>query len=135
MTHTDRDFGDVEIVPLMDRYELVVLKTVAISEYGEWPEEIYNPFANGARYILSSDIAKFIISQHANHSLQRFIHEICLQGEPRLERHQISAVASLKLEVDSVGFFGPQLEDFPQVLSPLPGLPPSRDCDPRIPLQ
>lgn len=27
-------FGDVEILPFMDRYELVVLKTVAICEYG-----------------------------------------------------------------------------------------------------
>lgn len=27
-------FGDIEILPFMDRYELVVLKTVAICEYG-----------------------------------------------------------------------------------------------------
>lgn len=27
-------FGDIVILPFMDRYELVVLKTVAICEYG-----------------------------------------------------------------------------------------------------
>lgn len=27
-------FGDVMILPFMDRYELVVLKTIAICEYG-----------------------------------------------------------------------------------------------------
>ncbi|KAI3455963.1 hypothetical protein Pfo_012626 [Paulownia fortunei] len=123
-------FGDIEILPFMDRYELVVLKTVAICEYGvrnvtaayimkcdddtfirvdtilkeiegvspgrslylgnlnllhrplrtgkwavsyeEWPEEIYPPYANGPGYIISSDIAKYIVSQHANHSLRLF---------------------------------------------------------------
>lgn len=27
-------FGDIVIIPFMDRYELVVLKTIAICEYG-----------------------------------------------------------------------------------------------------
>ena len=27
-------FGDIVILPFMDRYELVVLKTIAICEYG-----------------------------------------------------------------------------------------------------
>ncbi|XP_010275035.1 PREDICTED: hydroxyproline O-galactosyltransferase GALT2-like [Nelumbo nucifera] len=123
-------FGDIVILPFMDRYELVVLKTLAICEYGvhnlsaayimkcdddtfvrvdtvlkeikgispkrslymgnlnllhrplrsgkwavtyeEWPEEIYPPYANGPGYIISVDIAKFIIAQHANHSLRLF---------------------------------------------------------------
>ncbi|KAG1348222.1 hydroxyproline O-galactosyltransferase GALT2 [Cocos nucifera] len=123
-------FGDVVILPFMDRYELVVLKTIAICEYGvhnltaeyimksdddtfirvdvvlkeiegivqnkslymgnlnllhrplrsgkwavtyeEWPEEIYPPYANGPGYIISGDIAKFIIAQHANQSLRLF---------------------------------------------------------------
>ncbi|KAL3643680.1 Hydroxyproline O-galactosyltransferase galt2 [Castilleja foliolosa] len=123
-------FGDIEIIPFMDRYELVVLKTVAICEFGvrnvtaayimkcdddtfiridtilkdiesaspggslylgnlnllhrplrsgkwavtyeEWPEAIYPPYANGPGYILSSDIAKFIVSQNTNHSLRLF---------------------------------------------------------------
>ncbi|KAG8385245.1 hypothetical protein BUALT_Bualt03G0022000 [Buddleja alternifolia] len=123
-------FGDIEILPFMDRYELVVLKTVAICEYGvrnvsasyimkcdddtfirletvlkeieavsprralylgnlnllhrplrigkwavsyeEWPEEIYPPYANGPGYVISSDIAKYIVSQRANHSLRLF---------------------------------------------------------------
>uniref|UniRef100_A0A1D1XVX2 Putative beta-1,3-galactosyltransferase 20 n=1 Tax=Anthurium amnicola TaxID=1678845 RepID=A0A1D1XVX2_9ARAE len=122
-------FGDVVILPFMDRYELVVLKTIAICEYGirnltaeyimkcdddtfvrvdtvlkeihntrkkslymgnlnllhrplrsgkwavtfeEWPEAIYPPYANGPGYIISSDIARFIDSQHANQSLRLF---------------------------------------------------------------
>ncbi|KAL0442480.1 UNVERIFIED_CONTAM: Hydroxyproline O-galactosyltransferase GALT2 [Sesamum latifolium] len=123
-------FGDIEILPFMDRYELVVIKTVAICEFGvrnvtaayimkcdddtfvrvdtilkdiervstgsalylgnlnllhrplrtgkwavsyeEWPEAIYPPYANGPGYIISSDIAKYIVAQHANHSLRLF---------------------------------------------------------------
>ncbi|CAA2976017.1 hydroxyproline O-galactosyltransferase GALT2 [Olea europaea subsp. europaea] len=123
-------FGDMVILPFMDRYELVVLKTIAICEYGvqnvtaahimkcdddnfirvdtvlkeiegvpstkplymgnlnlhhrplrngkwavtyqEWPEEIYPPYANGPGYIISIDIAKYIVSQHANLSLRLF---------------------------------------------------------------
>ncbi|KAG5515895.1 hypothetical protein RHGRI_036813 [Rhododendron griersonianum] len=123
-------FGDIVILPFMDRYELVVLKTIAICEYGvqnvtaahimkcdddtfvrvdtvmkeiegispkrslymgnlnllhrplrsgkwavtyeEWPQEIYPPYANGPGYIITSDIAKFIISQHANRHLRLF---------------------------------------------------------------
>ncbi|KAK2989957.1 hypothetical protein RJ640_004120, partial [Escallonia rubra] len=123
-------FGDIVILPFMDRYELVVLKTIAICEYGvenataayimkcdddtfvrvdtvikelegvsprrslymgnlnllhrplrtgkwavsyeEWPEEVYPPYANGPGYIISSDIAKFVVSQHVNRSLRLF---------------------------------------------------------------
>ncbi|KAJ7969018.1 Hydroxyproline O-galactosyltransferase [Quillaja saponaria] len=123
-------FGDVVIVPFMDRYELVVLKTIAICDFGiqnvtaayimkcdddtfvrvdtvlkeiggippkkslymgnlnllhrplrhgkwavtyeEWPEEAYPPYANGPGYIISSDIAKYIVSQHKNRSLRLF---------------------------------------------------------------
>ncbi|KAJ0975711.1 hypothetical protein J5N97_017676 [Dioscorea zingiberensis] len=123
-------FGDIVILPFMDRYDLVVLKTIAICEYGvrnltasyimkcdddafirlnvvlkkirgvipeeslymgnlnlqhrplrsgkwavtfeEWPEDVYPPYANGPSYIISQDIAKFIVSQHANQSLRIF---------------------------------------------------------------
>ncbi|XP_020575109.1 hydroxyproline O-galactosyltransferase GALT2-like [Phalaenopsis equestris] len=123
-------FGDIIILPFMDRYELVVLKTVAICEFGvknltaayimkcdddtfvrldvvlrevhnaagqkslymgnlnifhrplrngkwavtyeEWPEKVYPPYADGPGYIISSDIAKFIVSKHANHTLSMF---------------------------------------------------------------
>ncbi|XP_021904631.1 hydroxyproline O-galactosyltransferase GALT2-like [Carica papaya] len=123
-------FGDIVILPFMDRYELVVLKTIAICEYGvqnvstsyimkcdddtfiridsvlkeikgispekslymgnlnllhrplrsgkwavtyeEWPEEVYPPYANGPGYIISGDIAKFVVSQHANRKLRLF---------------------------------------------------------------
>uniref|UniRef100_A0A2P2KMS4 Galectin domain-containing protein n=1 Tax=Rhizophora mucronata TaxID=61149 RepID=A0A2P2KMS4_RHIMU len=121
-------FGDIVIVPYMDNYDLVVLKTVAICEYGvrtvrakyimkgdddtfiivdavinkvkkvpmgrslyigninyhhkplrygkwavtyeEWPEEDYPPYANGPGYILSSDIAHFIVSEFERHKLR-----------------------------------------------------------------
>ncbi|KAJ8563241.1 hypothetical protein K7X08_031693 [Anisodus acutangulus] len=123
-------FGDVVIVPFMDNYDLVVLKTVAICEYGvhvafaknimkcdddtfvrvdavikeinkipknrslyvgninyyhkplrngkwavtyeEWPEEDYPPYANGPGYIMSSDIANFIVSEFDRHKLKLF---------------------------------------------------------------
>ncbi|CAN6455233.1 unnamed protein product [Victoria cruziana] len=123
-------FGDVVILPFIDRYELVVLKTVAICEYGvhnlsseyimkcdddtfvrvdtvlkeiksisskrplymgnlnlfhkplrvgkwavtfeEWPEEVYPPYANGPGYIISEDIARFIVSRHTNRNLWLF---------------------------------------------------------------
>ncbi|KAL5544290.1 hypothetical protein UlMin_008074 [Ulmus minor] len=123
-------FGDIVIVPYMDNYDLVVLKTVAICEYGvrslsakyimkcdddtfvrvdavidearkipegrslyvgninyyhrplragkwavtyeEWPEEVYPPYANGPGYILSNDIANFIVSEFRRHKLRLF---------------------------------------------------------------
>ncbi|WJZ80983.1 hypothetical protein VitviT2T_000847 [Vitis vinifera] len=123
-------FGDTVIVPYMDNYDLVVLKTVAICEYGartaaakyimkcdddtfvrvdavikearkvhednslyvgnmnyyhkplrygkwavtyeEWPEEDYPPYANGPGYIVSYDIAEFIVSEFEKHKLRLF---------------------------------------------------------------
>ncbi|XP_022639275.1 hydroxyproline O-galactosyltransferase GALT6-like isoform X2 [Vigna radiata var. radiata] len=123
-------FGDIVIVPYVDNYDLVVLKTVAICEYGvrtvsadyimkgdddtfikvddvmtrvrnvpysmsfyigninyrhrpmrhgkwavtyeEWPEEEYPPYANGPGYILSSDIASYIVSEFEVHKLRLF---------------------------------------------------------------
>ncbi|KAH8506922.1 hypothetical protein Peur_043897 [Populus x canadensis] len=123
-------FGDIVILPFMDRYELVVLKTIAICEFGvrnvsaayimkcdddtfvrvdtvlkeidrsspnkslymgnlnllhrplrngkwavtfeEWPEEVYPPYANGPGYVISTDIAKFVIAQHGKRSLRLF---------------------------------------------------------------
>ncbi|OVA13458.1 Galectin [Macleaya cordata] len=123
-------FGDIVIVPFMDSYDLVVLKTVAICEYGvrvvsakyvmkcdddtfvrvdavikeakkvpedkslyvgnmnyyhrplregkwavtyeEWPEEEYPPYANGPGYIVSSDIAQFVVSDFEKHKLRLF---------------------------------------------------------------
>ncbi|XP_034673968.1 hydroxyproline O-galactosyltransferase GALT6 [Vitis riparia] len=123
-------FGDIVMVPYMDNYDLVVLKTLAISEYGvrtvsakyimkcdddtfvrvdavldearkvpdgsslyvgnmnyyhkplrygkwavtyeEWPEEDYPPYANGPGYILSYDVARFIVNEFEKHKLRLF---------------------------------------------------------------
>ncbi|KAL3846012.1 hypothetical protein ACJIZ3_003415 [Penstemon smallii] len=123
-------FGDIVFVPYVDNYDLVVLKTVAICEYGvraasakyilkcdddtfvrvdaivnqamkvaknksfyigninyyhkplrsgkwavtyeEWPEEHYPNYANGPGYIISSDIANFIVSDFEKHKLRLF---------------------------------------------------------------
>ncbi|XP_076951454.1 hydroxyproline O-galactosyltransferase GALT2-like [Bidens hawaiensis] len=40
--------------------------------FEEWPEAVYPPYANGPGYIISFDIAKFIISQHAKRKLRIF---------------------------------------------------------------
>ncbi|KAL3846016.1 hypothetical protein ACJIZ3_003419 [Penstemon smallii] len=124
-------FGDIVFVPYVDSYDLVVLKTVAICEYGvrtvsanyilkcdddtfvrvdaivnqakkaaknnksfyigninyyhmplrsgkwavtyeEWPEEHYPNYANGPGYIISFDIANFIVSDFEKHKLRLF---------------------------------------------------------------
>ncbi|CAN6455236.1 unnamed protein product [Victoria cruziana] len=38
----------------------------------EWPEEVYPPYANGPGYIISEDIARFIVSRHTNRNLWLF---------------------------------------------------------------
>ncbi|XP_052733076.1 hydroxyproline O-galactosyltransferase GALT6 isoform X2 [Vigna angularis] len=40
--------------------------------YEEWPEEDYPPYANGPGYILSSDIARYIVSEFEMHKLRLF---------------------------------------------------------------
>ncbi|OIW10511.1 hypothetical protein TanjilG_15883 [Lupinus angustifolius] len=123
-------FGDIIIVPYMDHYDLVVLKTIAICEYGirtvhakyimkcdddtfvrvdsiisearnaesnrslymgnmnyhhnplrtgkwavtyeEWAAEEYPTYANGPGYIISSDIAQFVVSKFEKSRLNLF---------------------------------------------------------------
>lgn len=36
----------------------------------EWPEEDYPPYANGPGYVLSTDIARFIVSEFEKHKLR-----------------------------------------------------------------
>ncbi|XP_018442724.2 hydroxyproline O-galactosyltransferase GALT4 [Raphanus sativus] len=150
-------FGDIVIVPYMDHYDLVVLKTVAICEYGvstvaakyimkcdddtfvrvdaviqeaekvkesdslyigninfyhkplrtgkwavtyeEWPEEYYPPYANGPGYILSYDIAKFIVDDFEQQRLRLFKMEDVSMGmwvEKFNETRPVAVVHSLK---------------------------------------
>ncbi|EPS67257.1 hypothetical protein M569_07519, partial [Genlisea aurea] len=123
-------FGDIVIVPYLDNYELVVLKTIAICDYAvhqvaakcimkcdddtfiridavmmeinkirsgksfyvgninyhlrplrhgkwrvtyeEWPEESYPAYANGPGYVISSDIAEYVVSEFEKHKLRLF---------------------------------------------------------------
>lgn len=39
-------------------------------DFQEWPEEDYPPYANGPGYIISRDIAEFIISEFEKHKLR-----------------------------------------------------------------
>ncbi|KAH0918117.1 hypothetical protein HID58_025777 [Brassica napus] len=150
-------FGDIVIVPYMDHYDLVVLKTVAICEYGvstvaakyimkcdddtfvrvdaviqeaekvkgrgslyigninfyhkplrtgkwavtyeEWPEEYYPPYANGPGYILSYDIAKFIVDDFEHRRLRLFKMEDVSMGmwvEKFNETRPVEVVHSLR---------------------------------------
>ncbi|XP_010460214.1 PREDICTED: hydroxyproline O-galactosyltransferase GALT4-like [Camelina sativa] len=150
-------FGDIVIVPYMDHYDLVVLKTVAICEYGvntvaakyvmkcdddtfvrvdaviqeaekvkgreslyigninfyhkplrtgkwavtfeEWPEEYYPPYANGPGYILSYDIAKFIVDDFEQKKLRLFKMEDVSMGmwvEKFNKTRPVAVVHSLK---------------------------------------
>jgi Galactosyltransferase len=36
----------------------------------EWPEEDYPPYANGPGYVVSADIARFVISDFENNKLR-----------------------------------------------------------------
>ncbi|CAI9782170.1 unnamed protein product [Fraxinus pennsylvanica] len=161
-------FGDIVILPFMDRYELVVLKTIAICEFGvqnvtaahimkcdddtfirvdtvlkeiegmppsrplymgnlnlhhrplrngkwavtyeEWPEEIYPPYANGPGYIISSDIAKYIVSQHANRNLWLFKMEDVSMG---MWVEQFNSTKNVLVELVAATF--KRIESFGQV--------------------
>ncbi|CAA0826636.1 Probable beta-1-3-galactosyltransferase 18 [Striga hermonthica] len=123
-------FGDIVVVPYLDHYDLVVLKTIALCEFGirtvsanyimkadddtfirvdaiikeikkkeekkslyignmnynhkalrsgkwavtkeEWPGELYPTYANGPGYIISSDIANFLISDFEKSNMTLF---------------------------------------------------------------
>ncbi|EPS63577.1 hypothetical protein M569_11207, partial [Genlisea aurea] len=40
--------------------------------YEEWPEESYPPYANGPGYVVSSDIARYILSEFDKRNLRLF---------------------------------------------------------------
>lgn len=39
-------------------------------DWQEWPEEDYPPYANGPGYIISFDIAEYIVSEFEKHKLR-----------------------------------------------------------------
>lgn len=47
--------------------------------FKEWPEEDYPPYANGPGYILSSDIAKSIVSEFESHKLRVSMICVCMK--------------------------------------------------------
>ncbi|KVI05596.1 Concanavalin A-like lectin/glucanase superfamily [Cynara cardunculus var. scolymus] len=86
-------FGDMVIVPYMDAYDLVVLKTVAICEVDSVLKEVkevedsgsvyignmnyyHKPlrtaYANGPGYVVSSNIAEYVVSKFERHQLRLF---------------------------------------------------------------
>lgn len=54
-----------------------------LGELQEWPEEDYPPYANGPGYIMSSDIAKFIVSEFEKHKLRVCDHcvSVCMHTD------------------------------------------------------
>ncbi|KAJ0980554.1 hypothetical protein J5N97_008809 [Dioscorea zingiberensis] len=126
-----RTYGDIQLMPFVDYYSLITLKTIAICIFGtkilpakyimktdddafvridevlsnlkkhvprgllygqiafessphrdkdskwyispeEWPHDSYPPWAHGPGYIISRDIAKFIVQGHQERNLQLF---------------------------------------------------------------
>ncbi|KAL6850323.1 hypothetical protein ACP4OV_020950 [Aristida adscensionis] len=124
-------YGDIQLMPFVDYYTLITLKTIAISMFGtkivhakytmktdddafvridevvsslkksnshgllyglisfqssphrnkdskwfispkEWPSEMYPPWAHGPGYIISREIAKFVVRGHQERTLQLF---------------------------------------------------------------
>lgn len=53
-----------------DSFLTLVLLHLFFVRFQEWPEEDYPPYANGPGYILSSDIAQFIVSEFEKHKLR-----------------------------------------------------------------
>lgn len=43
---------------------------IGFNLFQEWPEEDYPAYANGPGYILSSDIAEYIVSEFEKHKLR-----------------------------------------------------------------
>ena len=61
----------VKLLPLNPLYT-ESLKNRCFLVVQEWPEEDYPPYANGPGYIISSDIAQFIVSEFEKHKLRVF---------------------------------------------------------------
>ena len=51
-------------------FHVIVYLTTVVLMKQEYPEEVYPPYANGPGYIISEDIAKYIVSQHVNQKLK-----------------------------------------------------------------
>ncbi|CAM6063042.1 unnamed protein product [Sphagnum tenellum] len=100
-------YGDIQILPFIDNYDLIVFKTVAVCMYAaayrkrnmnhslwlglmefssvphrdpsskwyvrieEWPEPQYPTWAHGPGYIISEDIAQFVVKGHQEKNLKK----------------------------------------------------------------
>lgn len=60
----------------MIRYYCLYFSTHYIL-FQEWPEEDYPPYANGPGYIVSSDIAQFVVTEFEKHTLRVSLINFC----------------------------------------------------------
>jgi hypothetical protein len=51
--------------------------------FQEWQEEVYPPYANGPGYVISSDIAQYIVSEFDNQTLRVRLSTLSLVTEHR----------------------------------------------------
>lgn len=65
----------------VSRYNAIVVLSDYDLSSQEWPEEDYPPYANGPGYVLSTDIARFIVSEFEKHKLRVSIFVLFLKGK------------------------------------------------------
>lgn len=71
--------GSSELVMSFTRQEFDVVSCF----FQEWQEEVYPPYANGPGYVISSDIAQYIVSEFDNQTLRVRLSTLSLVTEHR----------------------------------------------------